>query len=155
MSKGLEALKRIRQETCPATYMADFDKNQCCDDIEKELKRLEKIENAKPTKALECLENYKKHSRICGIGYDVYDKWFDTIKQALLKAQEQEKVLDVIKEKNVDIALLKECKNVHEYNIEVTSHNENLIKPLEWWTRKHLTQEEFELLKRWLEKCQK
>lgn len=38
MTKGLKALKRIRQETCPATYMPDFDKNQCCDDIEKELK---------------------------------------------------------------------------------------------------------------------
>lgn len=41
MSKGLEALKRIRQETCPATYMNDFDKNECCDIIEKELKALE------------------------------------------------------------------------------------------------------------------
>ena len=38
---GLEALKRIRQETCPATYMQDFDKNECCDTIEKSLKALE------------------------------------------------------------------------------------------------------------------
>ena len=38
---GLEALKRIRQETCPATYMSDFDKNECCDIIEKDLKELE------------------------------------------------------------------------------------------------------------------
>ena len=36
--KGLEALKRIRQETCPATYMQDFDKEECCQTIEKELK---------------------------------------------------------------------------------------------------------------------
>ena len=43
MSKELEALKRIRQETCPATYMADFDKNECCDIIEKSLKALEII----------------------------------------------------------------------------------------------------------------
>ena len=41
--KGLEALKRIRQETCPATYMTDFDKNDCCDIIEKELKALNEI----------------------------------------------------------------------------------------------------------------
>ena len=26
--KGLQALKRIRQETCPATYMQDFDKEE-------------------------------------------------------------------------------------------------------------------------------
>ena len=46
MSKGLEALKRIRQETCPATYMQDFDKNECCDIIEKELKALEIIKKS-------------------------------------------------------------------------------------------------------------
>lgn len=43
MSKGLEALKRIRQETCPATYNNDFDKNERCDIIEKELQALEII----------------------------------------------------------------------------------------------------------------
>lgn len=40
MTKGLEALKRIRQETCPSTYNVDFDKNDCCNIIEKELKVL-------------------------------------------------------------------------------------------------------------------
>lgn len=43
MNKGLEALKRIRQETCPATYIPDFDKEECCKIIEKELKALEII----------------------------------------------------------------------------------------------------------------
>lgn len=37
MSKSFEALKRIRQETCPATYMQDFDKNECCDIIAQDL----------------------------------------------------------------------------------------------------------------------
>ena len=36
--ESLEALKRIRQETCPATYMPDFDKEECCNVIEKDLK---------------------------------------------------------------------------------------------------------------------
>lgn len=36
-NNGFKALKRLRQETCPATYMPDFDKQQCCDTIEKEL----------------------------------------------------------------------------------------------------------------------
>ena len=39
-----ESLKRIRQETAPATYMKDFDKKECCDTIEKDLEILEKIE---------------------------------------------------------------------------------------------------------------
>ena len=34
---GKKALKRIRQETAPATYMQDFNKKECCDVIEKEL----------------------------------------------------------------------------------------------------------------------
>ena len=75
-------------------------------------------------------------------------KNIENLKNKLLKAQEQEKVLSIIKEKNVDISLLKECKNESEYNIEVQCHNENLMKPLEWWIRGKLTQEEFDLLKR-------
>lgn len=50
---SLEALKRIRQETCPATYMPDFDKEECCNIIEhdllkaKEHEKLLKIINEK------------------------------------------------------------------------------------------------------------
>ncbi len=33
-----EAIKRIRQETCPATYMQDFDKEQCLKVIEDSIK---------------------------------------------------------------------------------------------------------------------
>jgi hypothetical protein len=32
-----EAIKRLRQETCPATYMPDFDKEKCLQVIEKSL----------------------------------------------------------------------------------------------------------------------
>ena len=42
---GLEALKRIRQETAPNTYCKDFDKNECCDIIEKELNALKIIKD--------------------------------------------------------------------------------------------------------------
>lgn len=34
-----EAIKRIRQETCPATYMPDFDKEQCLKVIEDSIKQ--------------------------------------------------------------------------------------------------------------------
>ena len=33
-----EAIKRIRQETCPATYMQDFDKEECLKVIEDSIK---------------------------------------------------------------------------------------------------------------------
>ena len=36
-----EALKRLWQETAPATYMKDFDKKECCDVIERDLEVLE------------------------------------------------------------------------------------------------------------------
>ena len=39
----LEALKRIRQETCPATYNQDFDKEECCDIIETALKEYDEL----------------------------------------------------------------------------------------------------------------
>lgn len=41
MSKSLEALKRLDQETCPATYMQDFDKKECIEIIRKDLEVLE------------------------------------------------------------------------------------------------------------------
>lgn len=36
-----EALKRLWQETAPATYMIDFNKKECCDAIERDLNVLE------------------------------------------------------------------------------------------------------------------
>lgn len=39
-----QAIKRLRQETAPATYMPDFDKEECLHTIEKDLERLEKLE---------------------------------------------------------------------------------------------------------------
>lgn len=41
-----EALKRLKQETAPATYMVDFDKDECIEVIRKDLEILEKYKNA-------------------------------------------------------------------------------------------------------------
>ena len=60
---------------------------------------------------------------------------YPIIKQALLKAQEQEKVLEIVKKKTVSIFQLGCCKNVNEYND---------LKFIEF---EKLTQEEFDLLK--------
>ena len=37
-----EAIKRLRQETCPATYNKDFDKEECLKTIEAELEKLKR-----------------------------------------------------------------------------------------------------------------
>ena len=125
--------------------------------------------------ALNCLE--RLHD--CGIfNYEEMED-YNAIKQALLKAQEQEKlfddrlvfkngcmssgfeykgkqivamplkeyaelmeqekVLDIIKEKDVDIYILNHCKTVDEYNSKIV----HIIGEI-----RELTQEEFDLLKR-------
>lgn len=97
MEKIFEALKRIRQETCPATYMQDFDKNECCDTIEQALLELKSIKEAKPSEALKCLEFLKQqaiafeHSELA---VKVANENYNTIKQALLKAREEEDIID-------------------------------------------------------------
>lgn len=50
-----EALKRLKQETAPATYMPDFDKDKCIEIIQKDLDRLERLEeeNTKLKQALQ------------------------------------------------------------------------------------------------------
>lgn len=66
---GLEALKRIRQETAPNTYCKDFDKEECCNTIEKELKALEIIKRT----ALK-LVSLEDETTICPKGgYAFYD----------------------------------------------------------------------------------
>lgn len=57
---GLEALKRIRQETAPNTYCKDFDKEECCNTIEKELKALEIIKR----KGID-LDEFNRHDKAC------------------------------------------------------------------------------------------
>ena len=111
--------------------------------IEQALQRLEAIENSNPSEALECW-NYIKA---------IIPEWarkkdekhpdiLEPIKQDLLKAQEQEKVLDVIKNKQVNVRraiILRE--NYQDYI-------ENYGRPFAH-CEQLLTEEEFELLKRY------
>ena len=171
MSKEyLEALERLY---CSGNLQLDYVLNnkhkQDYEIIEKALQRLESIDNAKPSEALKCLEKANDYLN------NVYDykeikeevrNDIETIKQALLKSQEQkkviielceycgmdnlypynnleeieitfketfdnyqrqrieslgrlnkqEKVLEIVFEKNVDIIYLKDSNNVEEYN---------------------------------------
>ena len=107
MNKGLAALKRIRQETCPATYNPDFDKEECCNIIEAELIRLEMQE-----KVLKIVE--EKHIDIrmfreCarGSSYEEYkeawERWHPSafkFKDKLLTPEEYELLKEALCLKN-------------------------------------------------------
>ena len=75
----------------------------------------------------------------------IREKKISTIKQALLKAQEQEKVLEIIKEKNVWVARLKGLIKKYNDLDALRIYNANMPS-IDY----QLTQQEFELLKRWL-----
>ncbi len=108
-------------------------------ELENSLQRLEAIDNANPSKALErvtseFIDGYPTGNIFAGMTWEEHS----AIKQALLKAQEQEKALKIIFEKTVDIEYLKSAESVDEYNrlIKVTGF---FYEPL--------TQNEFDLLK--------
>ena len=102
------------------------------------LQRLESLDNAKPSEALNGLEY------ICKILNEkrIDVKWlfkndYNTIKKTLLKSQEQEKVLEIIINKNVEMWLLKDSVTLEQYNNRIHSGCGKL------------TPEEFDTLKRY------
>ena len=108
-----EALKRLRQETCPATYNPDFDKEECCDVIEKALLELKAIKEAKPSEALKCLEDlrdYLLRDRV-NIGSTAN---YNIIKRALLKqlsgSQYTNILIDEVVKPNKELEALKIMK---------------------------------------------
>lgn len=111
--------------------------------LKKALNYFKSIDNANPSEALRVLEEIRTRFSDDSKGNNSWgfkiSKQLNTIKQALLKAQEQEKVLEIIFKKSVMIYLLKVCDAVDEYNDWVT-------------TGEQLTEEEFNLLKAYFEK---
>lgn len=114
-----------------------FEKGQNCYDILKDaLIELKVIKEAKPSEASElvsCLKDYL-------LNMVPYYDWLNDIEKYILKAQEQEKALKIIFEKKVDVYMLNDLGTLEEYN--------------EWVLKKYgtyyqLTQEEFDLLKRY------
>jgi len=92
---------------------------------------------SKELEALDRLIAVGDPSKYWNSNYFVED--VDIVKQALQKAQEQEKVFEIIKEKKVELFTL-------HYSVDIDNYNSH-------WNNKmyYLTEEEFELLKRWLE----
>ena len=162
MSKELEEIKTLRGFN-QVELNNDENINKSLDVIEKALQRLESIDNANPSEALKTLEDLRKQVSFANsdgcIFNDIYEdiiRDIEIIKQALINEQEQEKeidrlenqcldvlgdnirlkkVLEIIKERQVDVFHLMRSETVEEYNKI-------------WDSSKYcLTQEEFELLK--------
>ena len=94
--------------------------HQTSDELDKSLKdsllknaKIEAINNSNSNEALKCLERTREF--LLHRTNEMSFQDLRTIKQALIKAQEQEKVLEIIKEKEVDICLLKRSENWLDY----------------------------------------
>lgn len=137
MSKELEFIETITTTKELKPYL---------EQVKKELKRLEAIDNSNPSEALECLKEIKKDWKWCLNTPKIYQA-FEIVEQALLKSQEQEKsdkeiAFDLIDTKNVDIKLLKWAyPSVEAYNVKVRTEKD-------YWWREELTKEEFDFLGR-------
>lgn len=144
MKEYLEALETIRQHLTFVNHDNEIinDYEEECNIIEKALQRLEAIDNAKPSEALDITNSYLKvfEEEKTDVLYDIesFKQDFISVKQALLKAQDQEKVLKIMFTKTVSIFQMSCCKNADEYNDLKFNDNEKLTK------------DEFDLLKRWL-----
>jgi len=111
------------------------------DIVNNALLELKAIKEAKPSEALKWLEKSKNIIIEDNGDFITFDclKVYSVCEQALIKAQEQEKVLEILKKKEIDTFMLMLCDNVEQYNSGLKN------KP-----NRQLTQEEFDLLKRWL-----
>ena len=165
MSKALEEIKTLRGFN-KVELNNDENINKSLDIIEQALQRLEAIEKGKVTDIIDNYMAFKNdnvnHSEALEELKELHELAYGNeetswkideirmsshIKQALIKSQEQEKVLKIIFEKNVDSYILKTCLNLEHYNSEIRRKNKNNTYSYEIWYE--LTQEEFELLKRY------
>lgn len=139
MSKELEAFDRILNANNHFKYDTLELMEKDAQIVHQGLQRLEAIDNANPSEALEDLKEL--HELAYGneeTSWKIDEiRMSSHIKQALIKAQEQEKVLKILKEKCVDIYLLKSISTLEEYNKNIG------LRGIE------LTEEEFDLLKRY------
>ena len=170
MTKELEALKDL----CEFVNYCD-EANEDVGVIEQALQRLEQIDNANPSKAVECILDIKSNYKFYAHNNRTIDYQCSVIVQSLLKSQEQEKeidrlenqcldvlgdyirlkkVLEVITKKCVD---LKEIKNLVDYEQYKLRMDYIYCECIDWDNKEQLddedllTQEEFDLLKRWQE----
>ena len=125
--------------------------------MSKELEELERLteyfepyedeNNSKPSEALKYVDKILGYFGKAQIETMTLSKCdILTIKQTLIKAQEQEKVLEIIFEKGLSLTerdIIKQSENYKQYQIKIS-----------WWNYKPFaipkSKEEFDLLKRWI-----
>ena len=146
MTKELEALEILKKQNSKSIseryYYPVNTRRNAVNIIEKALQRLEAIDNVNLSEVLVDMERIK-HSNFYDEDRAEYiedTKEYDNIKHVLIKAQKQEKVLEIIIEKDVDMYSLRRCETVEEYNIHFVIDE-----------YQKLTQEEFDLLKRYFD----
>lgn len=151
MSKELEALDRIIEGAVFDYIYTKQDLDEDTDIVRQALKELKAIKEANPSEALESLD-FLKNIAIYDISllkdsdiktlYQLYHFSFNTINQALIKSQEQEKVLEIIFVKRVDMwhlaDLLEQTYEMYLAFCESEGYAKDYI----------LTQQEFELVKK-------
>lgn len=94
-----DAFLTIKQEWLEDSNvkLTEWQKN-IFDSLEKDLERLKQIDNANPSDALKCLIGLEKEiTQRDGYITNFLKIKFNTIKQALSKAQEQDKILEILK----------------------------------------------------------
>lgn len=178
MSKELESFEIIRQSLSFVNHENEIinDYEEECNIIEKALKRLEAIDNANPSEALKCLENWynTQSPRIKMYEYELH---YRVIKQALIQAEHDKKLLKIYEQENenlfnnivdkekkelaFDIIKEKCLTNCNLALVKDNVHYENYCKEFEYFLNKYnespngfeitkedlLTEEEFDLLK--------
>lgn len=159
MSKELEALER---------GIIEFEKDleyDCNNEwlkrvvagMKKCYQRLADIDNAKPSEALESLEEIGKTLMFTDYETlksktlsEVMPNYYRKCKQALIKSQQQEKVLEIIKEKKVNIYFISTISTYDEYLNADARFQPNIVDYMGNYHKEQLlTQEEFDLLKRY------
>jgi len=159
MSKELEVLYKI-VDKLEFTNKDDYwEVRNAYTKIEQALQRLGQIDNTDPSKVLEYLEHIKENNFNMMIAtypplpaYNGITKneMFTEIKQALIKSQEQEKVLEIIKEhlSFKDDSFTYSENNQEKVQLSIVIESKDTECSIHINFKK---QEEFDLLKRYLE----
>ena len=105
---------------------------------------LEKLDNTLCLNSLSLRFNIDNEDHIdCKNIYEMID-CIDIIREALEQKEKQDKILEILKNKKVDIKLvLWAGQKVEAYNVVVREKN--------LFPREELTQEEFDLIRKWLD----
>ena len=82
------------------------------------------------------------------LDYDENNQWLKNVIEGLKQAEKDLEVLEILKNKNVNICLIKDCYSLQDYNdtcIYLRSYSNQISKSI------LITKEEYDLLKEWIE----